>query len=188
METSWRSRASWDRPGKEIPFWKSATQCFHFHWCSVATWSKWWHSPESTELCQWHRPYQHQRRETPGLPVTSQELQDLRSLIGSIQYAGTNTRPDLSCRLSLLQARVTCATVAGLTQRNKVAEWCKAILWNRNQNPSSSSWSSKVFSFSDAAFATREKANSQKGCLILATTEEIYKTQMSSVSPLVWLS
>lgn len=59
---------------------------------------------------------------TPGLPVTSQELQDLRGLIGSIQYAGTNTRPDLSCRLSLLQARVTCATVAGLTQRNKVAE------------------------------------------------------------------
>ena len=47
------------------------------------------------------------RRKQPDLKVTPQELQDLRGLIGSLQYAASNTRPDLSCRLSLLQARAT---------------------------------------------------------------------------------
>ena len=43
-------------------------------------------------------------------------------------------------------------------------------------------------SYSDAAFATREKANSQKGCLILATTEDVDQEKSSKVSPLVWFS
>ena len=43
-------------------------------------------------------------------------------------------------------------------------------------------------SFSDAAFATREEANSQKGCLILATTDDVDQVKASQVSPLVWFS
>ena len=60
------------------------------------------------------------RRRTPEATITSQELQDLRGLIGSLQYAASNTRPDLSCRLSLLQARVTCATASDLLQGNRI--------------------------------------------------------------------
>jgi len=43
-------------------------------------------------------------------------------------------------------------------------------------------------SFSDAAFATREKANSQKGCLILATNKQIIEVQPAVVSPVTWFS
>ena len=43
-------------------------------------------------------------------------------------------------------------------------------------------------SFSDAAFATREKANSRKGCLILATTKQIDEVQPAAVSPITWFS
>ena len=128
------------------------------------------------------------RRRTPELPVTSQELQDLRGLIGSIQYAATNTRPDLSCRLSLLQARVTCATVADLIQGNNLLNDAKRFPDTEIRIQALPPDQVRFLSFSDAAFATREKANSQKGCLILATTEEIDKTQMSAVSPLVWFS
>ena len=46
----------------------------------------------------------------------------------------------------------------------------------------------RFISYSDAAFATREKAHSQKGCLILATTEEVNQMQTAQVSPLVWFS
>eukprot|EP00435_Cladocopium_sp_Y103_P002384 s4317_g1.t1 len=46
------------------------------------------------------------RRQSPDFPVTSDEKQALRGLIGSIQYAATNTRPDLSAKLSLLQAKI----------------------------------------------------------------------------------
>lgn len=61
-----------------------------------------------------------ERRKNPDNPITPQELQALRGLIGSLQYSATNTRPDLSCRLSLLQARITCATVNDLLQGNKL--------------------------------------------------------------------
>lgn len=46
----------------------------------------------------------------------------------------------------------------------------------------------RFMSFSDAAFATREKAHSQKGCLILATSDEIDSQRSAPVSPLVWFS
>lgn len=61
-----------------------------------------------------------ERRKNRDNPITPQELQALRGLIGSLQYSATNTRPDLSCRLSLLQARITCATVNDLLQGNKL--------------------------------------------------------------------
>eukprot|EP00435_Cladocopium_sp_Y103_P002504 s5108_g1.t1 len=61
-----------------------------------------------------------ERRKQPELPINKDELQSLRGLIGSLQYAATNTRPDLSCRLSLLQAKVTCATVADLMTGNRI--------------------------------------------------------------------
>ena len=52
--------------------------------------------------------------------VTNEEQQDLRALIGSLQYAAVNTRPDLSSRLSFLQSQVNCAKVQTLIQANKV--------------------------------------------------------------------
>ena len=41
-----------------------------------------------------------QRRHDPQQPVTEDERQQLRGLIGSLQYASTNSRPDLGSRLS----------------------------------------------------------------------------------------
>ena len=60
------------------------------------------------------------RRQEPDLPVTESERQALRGLVGSIQYAATNTRPDLSAKLSLLQAKINCATIKDLGEANKL--------------------------------------------------------------------
>eukprot|EP00435_Cladocopium_sp_Y103_P016264 s1455_g4.t1 len=46
------------------------------------------------------------RRKETDMPVTSDEQQSLRALIGSLQYASVNTRPDLASRLSFLQSQV----------------------------------------------------------------------------------
>ena len=43
-------------------------------------------------------------------------------------------------------------------------------------------------SFSDASFANRANAQSQKGCLILAASKQIGEWQSSVVSPLLWYS
>jgi hypothetical protein len=128
------------------------------------------------------------RRKNPEMPINSSELQQLRGLIGSLQYAATNSRPDLSCRLSLLQARVTCATVADLLQGNRMLADAKKHSDVTIKIQGLPVEQVRFLSFSDAAFATREKAHSQKGCIILATTEGIDQTRHSKVSPLVWFS
>ena len=66
-----------------------------------------------------------ERRQTPSSPITKDELQSFRGLIGSLQFAATNARPDLSCKLSLLQAKVANATVADLLQGNRLLEEAK---------------------------------------------------------------
>ena len=128
------------------------------------------------------------RRQEPQANINKQELQDLRGLTGSLQYAATNTRPDLSCRLSLLQAKVTCATVADLQNGNRLLNDAKNNAGTSIKIKPLAPDKVRFLSFSDAAFATREKAHSQKGCLILATTEEIDQIKSSDVSPLVWFS
>ena len=129
-----------------------------------------------------------ERRKNPQDPINPQELQELRGLIGSLQYAASNTRPDISCRLSLLQARITCATVADLLSGNRLLADAKNHAETTIKIKPLDPNQVRFLSFSDAAFATREKAHSQKGCLILATTDSIDQVKTAEVSPLVWFS
>ena len=128
------------------------------------------------------------RRSQPTAPITKEELQSFRGLIGSLQFAATNTRPDISCKLSLLQAKVSNATVSDLLQGNRILEEAKKHSTTSIRIQSIPVPDVHFLSFSDAAFATREKANSQKGCLILATTKQINEVQPAKVSPITWFS
>ena len=128
------------------------------------------------------------RRSQPTAPITKEELQGFRGLIGSLQFAATNTRPDISCKLSLLQAKVSNATVSDLLQGNRILEEAKKHSTTSIRIQSIPVPDVHFLSFSDAAFATREKANSQKGCLILATTRQINEVQPAKVSPITWFS
>ena len=128
------------------------------------------------------------RRMTPSEKVTEKERQDLRGLIGSVQYASTNTRPDLSARLSFIQAKITTATIAELMEANRLLHDAKLHKNVRIQIKSIPLKDLRFVSFSDASFATRANAQSQKGCLILAASSEIGQWQTSQVSPLMWYS
>ena len=66
-----------------------------------------------------HRKTQHE------LPVNETERGHLRGLIGSLQYAATNTRPDLSSRLSLLQSEINHATIETLQSANRLLHEAK---------------------------------------------------------------
>ena len=129
-----------------------------------------------------------ERRADPKSPVTPHELQALRGLIGSLQYAASNTRPDLSCKLSLLQAKIPVATVQDLLDGNKVLHEAKRYADVTVRYRSIPIPQIRFVSFSDAAFATREKAHSQKGCLILTTNEQIDQDKAAPTSPLAWYS
>lgn len=65
------------------------------------------------------------RKTQPELPVTDSERLALRGLIGSLQYAATNTRPDLASRLSSLQSAIDKATISTLQEGNKLLHEAK---------------------------------------------------------------
>lgn len=65
------------------------------------------------------------RRQNPGDVVTESERQALRAVIGSLQYAAVNTRPDLCSRLSWLQSKINVAKVETLLEANRTLQEAK---------------------------------------------------------------
>lgn len=128
------------------------------------------------------------RRTQPDSLVTEKERQALRALVGSVQYAATNTRPDLSAKLSLLQAKINSAQVRDLLDGNRLLQEAKQFKDTKITIKNIPLKDLRFVSFSDASFATRANAQSQKGCLILAASKEIGEWQSSMVSPLIWYS
>ena len=129
-----------------------------------------------------------QRRQEVDQPVTESERQSRRALVGSIQYAASNTRPDLSAKLSLLQAKITTATIKDLLDGNKLLHEAKSNEHTKITFKSIPLDDLRFVSFSDASFANRANAQSQKGCLILASSKCIGEWQASDVSPIMWYS
>ena len=128
------------------------------------------------------------RRQNLDQAVNDHERQSLRALVGSIQYAASNTRPDLSAKLSLLQAKITSATIKDLLEGNRLLQEAKAHKNTKITYKNIPIHDLRFVSFSDASFASRANAQSQKGCLILAASKCIGEWQASSVSPLLWYS
>ena len=58
-------------------------------------------------------------------PVTEPERLALRGLVGSVQYAAINTRPDLSSKLSFLQSTINHAKIENLMEANRLLHEAK---------------------------------------------------------------
>ena len=128
------------------------------------------------------------RRKNPTLEVTNDERQSLRGLVGSLQYAASNTRPDISAKLSFVQAKITTAKVQDLMDANRLLHEAKQHKETKIVIKSIPLADVRFVSFSDASFATRANSQSQKGCLLMATSKQIGQWQSSEASPLVWYS
>lgn len=128
------------------------------------------------------------RRKKETLPVTEGERQGLRGLIGSLQYAATNTRPDISARLSFLQSKINHAVIKDLHDGNRLLADAKAHSDTKITISPIPISELQLVSFSDASFASREKQQSQKGCLIVATNQKISKREETVGNPLLWYS
>lgn len=128
------------------------------------------------------------RRKKQSLTITEDEKQGLRGLIGSLQYAATNTRADISARLSLLQAKINCATIGDLHEANRLLGDCqkhsqvKLIVWPIPPEQI------RFVAYSDASFATREKQQSQKGTIILTAHQDIMQQKPAQAGALLWSS
>ena len=113
------------------------------------------------------------RKSQPELPVNESERLSLRGLIGSLQYAAINTRPDLSSKLSFLQSAINTAKVETLMEANRVLHEAK-----RNHDVTITIKSIPVqqfqlMAFSDASFSSVKKPDSHAGSIIVGTHQDI---------------
>lgn len=126
------------------------------------------------------------RRPDPNQPVSEEEKQSLRALIGSLQYASTNTRPDLASRLSYLQSDINKATVETLMQANRVLHEAKRYKDTTITIQPIPIHDLRFLAFSDASFSSAKVPDSHTGTIIMATHANIANNQLCEVSPLTW--
>lgn len=126
------------------------------------------------------------RRKDESSPITEEERQQLRGLIGSLQFASVHTRPDLASRLSNLQSQINSATVETLLQGNRTLHEGKRhddiSITIQSIDPKSI----RFLAFSDASFASKKSPSSQSGSIILATHEMINRNVECPISPISW--
>jgi hypothetical protein len=126
------------------------------------------------------------RKTQSDLKVTEPERLALRGVIGSLQYAAINTRPDLSSRLSMLQSNINQATIETLQEANKLLHEAKK---HHDMTITIKSIPEKDFrfmAFSDASFSSASKPDSHAGLVIVGTHQNILKNHQCPISPISW--
>jgi hypothetical protein len=118
------------------------------------------------------------RKLTPNEPVNETERQGLRALVGSLQYAATNTRPDLCSRLGYLQSKINKAKISTFFEANKILHEAEV----------SSNVTLRFVAVSDASFAPEKTLDSHQGMIIMASHKDIGENKDSPVNPIVWHS
>ena len=119
-------------------------------------------------------------------PVTENERQELRGLVGSLQYASVNTRPDLASKLSMLQSSINKATIGTLVEANRLLHEAK-----RHQDVCITIkpipiQDFRLMTFSDASFASANRPDSHAGMIIVGTHRDITRNVSCPISPLAW--
>lgn len=131
-------------------------------------------------------PIEVNRRTQPDAAVTEAERALLRGLVGSLQYAAVNTRPDLSSRLSLHQSSINNAKIENLQEANKLLHEAKKhhdVTITIKPIPYKDF---RFMAFSDASFAMHKRPDSHAGLIIVGTQKLITKNMQCDISPISW--
>ena len=126
------------------------------------------------------------RKTQEDLQVNEKERLSLRGVIGSLQYAAINTRPDLSSRLSMLQSQINSATIGTLQEANKLLHEAKK---HHDMTITIKPIPTKDFrfmAFSDASFSSASKPDSHAGMIIVGTHKDILQNYQCPISPISW--
>ena len=124
------------------------------------------------------------RKTDTTLKVNDSERHALRGLIGSLQYAAVNTRPDLSSQLSFLQSAINQATIETLIQANRTLHEAKRHHEVSITIHPISTQDVRFLAFSDASFASKKAPDSHAGSIILTTHRDITQNVTFPVSPI----
>ena len=129
-----------------------------------------------------------ERRKVPHDAVTEAERQSLRALVGSLQYAAVNTRPDLCSKLGWLQSQINKCTVSTLLEANRILHEAKQFSSVTVKIQPIPLEQLRFVAFSDASFASEKTLDSHQGMLIMSSHSGIGENKNSPVNPIVWHS
>ena len=127
------------------------------------------------------------RRQEPESSVSEVERQQLRQLCGSMQYAATQTRPDICAKVGILQSRIPKAKISDLIEANRVLFEAKTHPVSLMVVPIKPSQVA-FCAFSDASFETKKGDPSRQGTIIFTTDAGMAKNQLSVICPIAWSS
>ena len=122
------------------------------------------------------------RKSQEELSVTETERGAPRGLVGSLQYAAVNTRPDLSSRLSQLQSSINSAKIETLLEANKLLHEAKKYHDVTIRIRPIPYEDFRFMAFSDASFASHRKPDSHAGMIIVGTHLSRGSSQNARVS------
>ena len=126
------------------------------------------------------------RRTSLDAHVSPEEKHALRALVGSLQYAAVNTRPDLSSRLSHLQSQINVATVSTLLEANKTLHEAKRHQDVAIRIQPIPIQKVRFLAFSDASFSSPKEPDSHAGLVIMTTHADILKNSTCPVNAMSW--
>ena len=109
-------------------------------------------------------------------------------MVGSLQYAAVNTRPDLCSKLGWLQSQINKCTVGTLIEANKILHEAKMFASVTVKIQPIPLDHLRFVAFSDASFASEKVPDSHQGMLIMASHKDIGDNKNSPVNPIVWHS
>ena len=120
--------------------------------------------------------------------VTEKERLALRGIVGSLQYAATNTRPDIASKLSFLQSSINTAKVETLHEANRLLHEAKkhhdvAIVIKPIPVEDF-----RFMAFSDASFSSAKKPDSHAGLIIVGTHKDVALNKQCPISPISWVA
>ena len=126
------------------------------------------------------------RRAEVDSPITPQELNKLRGICGSLQYAAVHSRPDVAAKVAHLQKGITKATVQTLLDANRVLKETQEFA-NTSVIVRPIPMTELCFaSFGDASFASAKQMTAQQGIFIMACTRKLANNETTDFSPVAW--
>jgi hypothetical protein len=120
-------------------------------------------------------------------PVTEKERTELRALLGALQWIVTQSRPDASVDVNLIQSEVNTATVDTIHTVNKIVRKIKV-------NGVTKMYTRKIdgapvlVCWSDASWANRKDGKSTGGYVITMTSPETLEGKMGHHTIIGWSS
>jgi hypothetical protein len=127
------------------------------------------------------------RRTEPESLINAQEMQQLRGLCGSLQYAAVHSRPDLASRVANLQKGINKPTVETRLEGSQVLK--EAQTYAETSVIIRSIPIKKCFaSFGGASFASAKQLSAQQGLFIMACTQKLSRNTITDFSLIVWHS